>query len=410
MKEQKLKTKKEKGITLIALIITIVVLLILALVSIGTIKDSGIIKHAQDASNDYTVAQEKEKIELALTEAYLAGNGTISEDNLKSAIESQLGEEITLTGSGNTGYIITTESGKQYSIKSNGNVNEYKEELERVYYVVDGAWVDGYVTSESDLPSGATITVKFYKTNNKFTPEASDEVFEDGLPEGYEYKLRISGQGNMPDVWVEDDNGIEVGAWWSDVLKLVQGESVDYHTLISFYVTEAVIEGVNNVPNNMFAWHEALNNCTLGSSVKTIGKYAFESTGLTNIDMGGVETVYQGSLANCKNLTYIKFGDNVRSLIGECTFEGCRNLVTVDLNNVSVIDGPTIFASCDKLKNIILRTESIEEINNSAFDYSNDATIYVLNESVKQTIINSCGNKYESRIVIKTLQEMDNIK
>ena len=43
-------TKEQRGITLIALIITIVVLLILAGVAIGTLKESNIIGRAQSAS------------------------------------------------------------------------------------------------------------------------------------------------------------------------------------------------------------------------------------------------------------------------------------------------------------------------------------------------------------------------
>ena len=62
------KTKLEKGITLIALIITIVILLILAVVTIGSVKDSKVIEHASNASSEYTIAKEKEKIELAYSE------------------------------------------------------------------------------------------------------------------------------------------------------------------------------------------------------------------------------------------------------------------------------------------------------------------------------------------------------
>ena len=57
------KTKLQKGITLIALIITIVVLLILAVVAINSVKDGGIISHAQKVASDYKISQEKEKKE-----------------------------------------------------------------------------------------------------------------------------------------------------------------------------------------------------------------------------------------------------------------------------------------------------------------------------------------------------------
>ena len=54
----------QKGITLIALIITIIVLLILALVTIGAVENSNIINYAQNASEDYTdgAIQEQEQL------------------------------------------------------------------------------------------------------------------------------------------------------------------------------------------------------------------------------------------------------------------------------------------------------------------------------------------------------------
>ena len=58
------KTKTQKGITLIALIITIVVLMILAVVTINAVKDGGIIQHAQDAATEYNTAKDTEEERL----------------------------------------------------------------------------------------------------------------------------------------------------------------------------------------------------------------------------------------------------------------------------------------------------------------------------------------------------------
>ena len=61
--------KKQKGITLIALVVTIVVLLILAGVSIAMLKgDNGIVTKAGEASSATKEANAKEKIELILNE------------------------------------------------------------------------------------------------------------------------------------------------------------------------------------------------------------------------------------------------------------------------------------------------------------------------------------------------------
>ena len=79
------RTKMQKGITLIALIITIIILLILAVVTIGSIKDSNIITYAQNASTDYEKAKNDEE-------------GIIS--NYESIIKENLpgGEKVTYKG------------------------------------------------------------------------------------------------------------------------------------------------------------------------------------------------------------------------------------------------------------------------------------------------------------------------
>ena len=68
------KGKMEKGITLIALIITIIVLLILAIVTIGAIKNDGLIQYAQNARKDYTDAANKEQEDLNTLLGQIEGN------------------------------------------------------------------------------------------------------------------------------------------------------------------------------------------------------------------------------------------------------------------------------------------------------------------------------------------------
>lgn len=58
------KLKKQKGITLVALIITIIVLLILAMVAISVVRGNGILNHAQNAKNAYSSSQYNESVTL----------------------------------------------------------------------------------------------------------------------------------------------------------------------------------------------------------------------------------------------------------------------------------------------------------------------------------------------------------
>ena len=97
--------KRERGITLIALVVTIVVLLILAAVSISMLGgENGIITQAIEAKDKTTIGEEKEKVELAATAAKGKTNwGEITEENLAEELTKNIGprdEDYTLTTEG----------------------------------------------------------------------------------------------------------------------------------------------------------------------------------------------------------------------------------------------------------------------------------------------------------------------
>ena len=72
-KNTKYKTQNtNRGITLVALIITIIVLLILAMVSIRLVMNGGIIGRAENGTKVYSVSEEKEQIQLGVKEFQMA--------------------------------------------------------------------------------------------------------------------------------------------------------------------------------------------------------------------------------------------------------------------------------------------------------------------------------------------------
>ena len=116
-------TKLDKGITLIALIITIVVLLILAVVAINAVTGEGILGHAKEAQLEYEIGQEKESIILAVNEAYLAGLGRMTQENLINALNKSFVAGKYSIESSNESFIITiNESGRKYTINKDGIV------------------------------------------------------------------------------------------------------------------------------------------------------------------------------------------------------------------------------------------------------------------------------------------------
>ena len=80
---------KQKGITLIALIVTIVVLLILAGITINMVfSNNGVISQAQEAGKAQAYAEELDKLKMAVLSAQTAGQGKLTTENLNHVIKS----------------------------------------------------------------------------------------------------------------------------------------------------------------------------------------------------------------------------------------------------------------------------------------------------------------------------------
>ena len=147
--------RKQKGITLIALIITIIVLLILAGISIATLTgENGILTQASKAKEETIIAREKEGISVALTE-YMSRIITAETDEEINSII--LGLEEIMRRNGNDvdvglepieqlrqyGYLVTyNDTGNRYIVYydyENGQMQiEAKGKPEKVN-IVDGA-------------------------------------------------------------------------------------------------------------------------------------------------------------------------------------------------------------------------------------------------------------------------------
>lgn len=94
--------KNNKGITLIALVITIIVLLILAGVSIAMLTgNNGVLTQAKNASSDTKVAEAKESVSLKVNELvsefyeekYVNSNTAAEMASVKTYIEANLTSE-----------------------------------------------------------------------------------------------------------------------------------------------------------------------------------------------------------------------------------------------------------------------------------------------------------------------------
>ena len=151
------KQRENKGITLVALVITIIILLILAGISISAlIGENGILRQVTISKEKTEIAQEKEAIQLAYMSA-LIGSSDITAETLNKEFTNN-GTKATASGTG-TLRVEFTETGREYNVDSNGNItgpidgesielNEYGFYFEQLYVVQSGNQKMGYVMHE----------------------------------------------------------------------------------------------------------------------------------------------------------------------------------------------------------------------------------------------------------------------
>ena len=116
--------KKQKGITLIALVVTIIVLLILAGVTLVTLMgENGLLSMAEKSAEETEISKEKEIVGLSYQQAKLENGNKISKEKLQNALNGFVGESKTSVYTDEEDYDIEfKESGRVYKIDKDGKV------------------------------------------------------------------------------------------------------------------------------------------------------------------------------------------------------------------------------------------------------------------------------------------------
>ena len=170
LKEQ---LKTNKGITLIALVITIIVLLILAGVTIATLTgDNGILTKAQNAKEKNAQKTVEEQINLAVQASRINEGLVINKEILEQELTNN-GIEITKSENDELPWTVKKD-GYVYTISENGEVKE-KEGLVITagdIEILKGATEEKKVRAQ--ILSGETGTIKWESTGNITLSEAGE--------------------------------------------------------------------------------------------------------------------------------------------------------------------------------------------------------------------------------------------
>lgn len=278
--------KKQKGITLIALIITIIVLLILAGVSISSIVgDNGIIKKSNDVKLESEIANEKEVLNIAIIEAAKKDkNGNIGVQALQKSIENQIGEDkVEISNLGDELGVVFKESGRQYIVDGDGNfrVPEWEK--------IDSGITNGEVT----LQIGDYVNYKHTEGVNLEDSEKTTYISEKENTGYSESQIfNISSYSSESQGWrvlgIENGKVLLISA---DIIEPDSGGYVDETTGKTYYYLVGN-EGYQN----------GIKELDKISSIYGNGKYAEKARSVTIDDINKI-TGYNPECIGVKNPT-----------------------------------------------------------------------------------------------------------
>ena len=302
MRTKEVKTRN-KGITLIALVVTIVVLLILAGVSISMLTgDDGIISKSKEARISTELSGYKEELELYKSEKYMENNEF---------------EETTLTAGKEDLNYNTKESEEEGNIKTiiPDISDEYFEKLE----VIKGELlINTQNKSEIKIAQGLGI-------------EANPYDIKDGV--------LLSSNGNL--LLVDEKTGSLTIP--DRVTSIGEGAFTNLEGLKTIIIPSTV----KRIEQNAFK-----NNTTL------------ENVIIQEKDGEGVEYIGTGAFYGCSNLQTINLPDTITTIGGSC-FRNCTKINNVKLpSNLKTLDNQT-FSGCTNLQNIEL-PQNVESLNSES--------------------------------------------
>ena len=303
-KKQRVKT--EKGITILALVITVIVLLIIAGVTIASLTgDNGILINAQDAKLATELSKYQEELELYKV------NKTMEDANF---------EEETLTA-GKTDLNYNTKSEEEGNIKTiiTDITDEYFEKLE----VIKGKLLIN------------TQDKHEIKVAQKLGIEVNPSDIRDGV--------LWSSNGNL--LLMDENTGSLTIP--DSITAIGEGAFSNVEGLKTIIIPPTV----KRIEKNAFKSNTTLENVIIQ-----------ERNG------EGMEYIGDNAFYGCTNLKSINLPDTI-TYIGECVFRSDSSLDNVKLPNRIKTIKQRPFQSCSNLKNLEL-SEDLEELEFESLDYT----------------------------------------
>lgn len=360
---------RNKGITLIALIITIIVLLILSAVVINlTIGENGLFSTAKYASKQYKMAETREKIALAIADIqaeYVTNNKEISMDTLVNELPNKI-KDLTIEKDGE---------------ESKGVCDNFKYKIDKDYNVIiegldenTGGNSQGGGEEQPPQPQEPEEPKPDEDPNAKYwefellsddtylitgtKAEYVEEILnaeEIRLPEKYNgkdvTKVDVRRPGNnttqnlkakklyIPKTIVNLDSGNvpNIITYLTELQEYIVDEGNARYESINGYIK------LKNYPTLAYYPKGKQGSFYMPSTIQYICTYSFEESSLSSITLSSsLQEIDGRAFINCHNLKTITIPQSVKNIYLEA-FRGCTNLETVYFNHTTA---PRLQSNC----------------------------------------------------------------
>ena len=313
---------KNKGITLVALVITIIVLLILSGVTISALSgENGIITNAIKAKKMTTLSQCKEEYEMFITEEMIKNNKF----------------QKTSLVAGETNLIYNTqktdETGNIYNVIPSLKNNEYNKKLEII---------------KGDL---------LLNTKDPKEIELAQSVGIQANPYDIVNGELLSSNGNL--LLMDETGTLTIP---DRVTKIGEGAFAN----VSGLKTIIIPGTVKVIGPNAFSNNQTLEKIIIEDGVEKIESEAFfRCINLKEIIMpDSITQIDRGILMYCYNLKNVRLSENLK-ILSSYTLHDCRELEIIKIpNNIERI-GDEVFYNCNKLKEIKIPAKTTYISNNA---------------------------------------------
>ena len=320
----KTKFKKNKGITLIALVVTIIVLLILAGISITMLTgQNGILNRASDAKIAQGISQVEEIGKLRLQAAYAENLSVIDDATAKTAVLAELQEKGYEVENFNT----SDQTVKGLIVRDSSGQNKEEITLKQGNSVTINITLD----TEGDITSKSYVKIEgsYYElTITGLDVTVSREAYKKPAEQGSGYKIKLT----------PPTSGIEM---------IIEGKTLSGESPI-VAGADITVKAGNSTGTFAFTAKEEKSNITKSVNVNVVTNEQY-ATGLNiKVKDNGSTTVAPGATVNMvAEITPSTATDTVKWTIdsGSATIDETTGVITIGesaTNGSTVVVGATL--------------------------------------------------------------------